>query len=154
MQACIMDKKKGGGAQHCACEAIYIIMHFYIHCSTPCCLGIIPNGEYVDTSSSNIAGDSLCSASVLVVETGHDHLIWSSSHFHHQCIGVADECKLTVLPMGLGHSYYLSSPSRDRLLGRYGAMTQYWKSDLSHWIVSSFLSNPNSTIFVTLPSRV
>ena len=48
----------------------------------------------------------------------------------------------------------VSSPSRDRLLGRYGAMTQYWKSDLSHCTISSFLSDPNSTIFVTLPSIV
>ena len=48
----------------------------------------------------------------------------------------------------------VSSPSRDRLLGRYGAMTQYWKSDLSHCAMSSFVSDPKSTIFVTLPSRV
>ena len=48
----------------------------------------------------------------------------------------------------------VSSPSRDRLFVRYGAMTQYWKSDLLHCAMSSSVSDPNSTIFVTLPSRV
>ena len=33
-------------------------------------------------------------------------------------------------------------------------MTQYWKSDLPHWAMSSFVSDPKSTVFVTVLSRV
>ena len=71
-------------------------MRHFLHCTTACKFRVITNSEHVHASSANGTGDSLCSASVLVVETGHDHLIWCSIHFHHDCVGVTDESKVTV----------------------------------------------------------
>ena len=47
-----------------------------------------------------------------------------------------------------------SSPSKARPLGKYGEMTQYWKSDFPHSATLSFMSDPKSAMFVMFLSSV
>ena len=99
------------------------------------CVSTISHSDLIDARTTDGAWYHHWLLAIHVIE-GHQYfLCWHTTDLHCHSISTSD----SVTEASLRHTGdFIKSPSKANPLEKYGAMTQYWKSDFSHCATSSF----------------